>query len=140
MKLIITIIPKNDCDTVSLALTERKFRVTQIASTGGFLRKGNATLLQSPVVRNSEAAPSHDKAPDISIRSSKLDVSDQSIEGAALNIVQAPDYIIRENLFRCPISSYMVPFHTYYPVRDALGQIYLMKVHDNRDSTVLSHV
>ena len=45
MKLIITIIPDNDCDNVSLALTERKFRVTQIVSTGGFLRKGNATLL-----------------------------------------------------------------------------------------------
>ncbi|MBQ4514674.1 MAG: cyclic-di-AMP receptor [Anaerolineaceae bacterium] len=45
MKLIITIIPGNDCDSVSLALTEQKFRVTQIASTGGFLRKGNATLL-----------------------------------------------------------------------------------------------
>ena len=45
MKLIITIIPDSDCDSVSLALTERKFRVTQIASTGGFLRKGNATLL-----------------------------------------------------------------------------------------------
>lgn len=45
MKLIITIIPGNVCDSVSLALTERKFRVTQIASTGGFLRKGNATLL-----------------------------------------------------------------------------------------------
>jgi uncharacterized protein YaaQ len=28
-----------------MALTERKFRVTKIASSGGFLRKGNATLL-----------------------------------------------------------------------------------------------
>ncbi len=45
MKLIITIIPDSDRDSVSLALTEQKFRVTQIASTGGFLRKGNATLL-----------------------------------------------------------------------------------------------
>ena len=45
MKLIITIIPDNNCDNVSLALTERKFRVTQIASTGGFLRRGNSTLL-----------------------------------------------------------------------------------------------
>lgn len=45
MKLIITIIPDTECDTVSLALTDKKFRVTQIASTGGFLRKGNATLL-----------------------------------------------------------------------------------------------
>ena len=45
MKLIITIIPGNECDNISMALTERKFRVTKIASTGGFLRKGNATLL-----------------------------------------------------------------------------------------------
>ena len=45
MKLIISIIPGNIRDNVSLALTEKKFRVTQIASTGGFLRKGNATLL-----------------------------------------------------------------------------------------------
>ena len=45
MKLIITIIPGNACDSVSSALTEKKFRVTQIASSGGFLRKGNATLL-----------------------------------------------------------------------------------------------
>ena len=45
MKLIITIIPDNECDNISMALTERKFRVTKIASSGGFLRKGNATLL-----------------------------------------------------------------------------------------------
>ncbi len=45
MKLIITIIPDSNRDSVSLALTERKFRVTQIASSGGFLRRGNSTLL-----------------------------------------------------------------------------------------------
>ena len=45
MKLIITIIPGNECDNISVARTEKKFRVTKIASTGGFLRKGNATLL-----------------------------------------------------------------------------------------------
>ncbi len=45
MKLIITIIPDSVTDSVSLALTSQKFRVTQIASTGGFLRKGNSTLL-----------------------------------------------------------------------------------------------
>ena len=45
MKLIITIIPGSNCDNVSMALTDRNFRVTKIASSGGFLRKGNATLL-----------------------------------------------------------------------------------------------
>ncbi len=45
MKLIITIFPDSFTDAVSVALTTNKFRVTQIASTGGFLRKGHATLL-----------------------------------------------------------------------------------------------
>lgn len=45
MKLIITIIPDTNTDKVSLALTSQKFRVTQVASTGGFLRRGNSTLL-----------------------------------------------------------------------------------------------
>ena len=45
MKLIITIFPDSFTDAVSVALTSNKFRVTQIASTGGFLRKGHATLL-----------------------------------------------------------------------------------------------
>lgn len=45
MKLIITITPGQVSEDVRLALTEQKFRVTQIASTGGFLRKGNSTML-----------------------------------------------------------------------------------------------
>jgi uncharacterized protein YaaQ len=45
MKLIIAIVPDNESDTVSHALTSASYRVTQVASTGGFLRRGNATLL-----------------------------------------------------------------------------------------------
>ncbi len=45
MKLIIAIIKDEDNDSVSSALTEEKFRVTFIASTGGFLRSGRSTLL-----------------------------------------------------------------------------------------------
>ena len=45
MKLIITITPGQVSEDIRLALTEQKFRVTQIASTGGFLRKGNSTML-----------------------------------------------------------------------------------------------
>ncbi len=45
MKLIIAIIPGKDSEEISLSLTEKRYRVTQIASTGGFLRKGNSTLL-----------------------------------------------------------------------------------------------
>jgi uncharacterized protein YaaQ len=45
MKLIIAILPDTDSDTVSRALTSASFRVTYIASTGGFLRRGHSTLL-----------------------------------------------------------------------------------------------
>ena len=45
MKLMIAIIRDPDCDAVIQALTGDNFRVTRIASTGGFLRRGTATLL-----------------------------------------------------------------------------------------------
>ncbi len=45
MKLIVAIIKDRDALNVSDALVEREFRVTRIASTGGFLRHGNVTLL-----------------------------------------------------------------------------------------------
>ena len=45
MKLIIAIIQDQDTDPVSRALTSMNFRVTLIASTGGFLRRGSSTLL-----------------------------------------------------------------------------------------------
>jgi uncharacterized protein YaaQ len=45
MRLIIAIIKDEDTDKVSKALTEKEFRVTFIASTGGFLRSGRSTLL-----------------------------------------------------------------------------------------------
>ncbi len=45
MKLIIAILHDQDQDGVSHALTSKNFRVTAIASTGGFLRKGQTTML-----------------------------------------------------------------------------------------------
>jgi uncharacterized protein YaaQ len=45
MKLIIVIIKDNDADTLTQALTAGSFRVTRVASTGGFLRSGVVTML-----------------------------------------------------------------------------------------------
>lgn len=45
MKLIIAIVHQTDGEVILQALTEAGFRVTRIASSGGFLRRGNATLL-----------------------------------------------------------------------------------------------
>lgn len=45
MKMIIVIVKDADADPVTQALTTSEFRVTRIASTGGFLRSGVVTLL-----------------------------------------------------------------------------------------------
>jgi uncharacterized protein YaaQ len=44
MKLIVAIVRDSDSDTVVAGLVERHYRVTRIASSGGFLRRGNTTL------------------------------------------------------------------------------------------------
>ena len=45
MKMMIVIVKDHDADGVTQKLTAENFRVTRIASTGGFLRSGVATLL-----------------------------------------------------------------------------------------------
>jgi uncharacterized protein YaaQ len=45
MKLMIVIVHDTDSDAVLQALLGKGFRVTRVASTGGFLRRGNVTLL-----------------------------------------------------------------------------------------------
>jgi uncharacterized protein YaaQ len=45
MKLIITILHDSLNEPVTQALIQADFRVTRIASTGGFLRQGSSTLM-----------------------------------------------------------------------------------------------
>jgi len=45
MKLIIVILRDEDSEPVSQALISEGYRVTRIASTGGFLRRGSTTLM-----------------------------------------------------------------------------------------------
>lgn len=45
MKMIIVIVKDSDAEQVTQSLTTNNFRVTRIASTGGFLRSGVVTLL-----------------------------------------------------------------------------------------------
>lgn len=44
-KLIIAVIQNESADGVVDALLEAEFRATRLASTGGFLRRGNTTLM-----------------------------------------------------------------------------------------------
>ena len=45
MKMIMAIVRDSDIDKILKALLEKDFRVTRIASSGGFFRRGNATLM-----------------------------------------------------------------------------------------------
>jgi len=45
MKMIIAIIGDHDNEEVSQGLIQAGFRVTRIASTGAFLRRGSSTLM-----------------------------------------------------------------------------------------------
>jgi uncharacterized protein YaaQ len=45
MKLIILILDEREAEAVSTALGEEGYDVTHVASTGGFMRRGNCTFL-----------------------------------------------------------------------------------------------
>ncbi len=45
MKLVIAVVQDLDADDVVSVLTQAGYRVTRIATTGGFFRQGNTTLL-----------------------------------------------------------------------------------------------
>lgn len=44
MKLVIVVLNNNDADEVIKELISEDYRVTRVASTGGFLRRGNTTI------------------------------------------------------------------------------------------------
>ena len=45
MKLMFVVVRDSDADAVVQSLVENHYRVTRVASTGGFLRHGNVTLM-----------------------------------------------------------------------------------------------
>jgi len=45
MKMVILIVQNQDADEITQALTSEKYRITRVASTGGFLRSGVVTFL-----------------------------------------------------------------------------------------------
>jgi uncharacterized protein YaaQ len=56
MKMIILILKDSDSDNIIQALTSAQYRVTRVASTGGFLRSGVATLLLGVLDERLESA------------------------------------------------------------------------------------
>lgn len=55
MKLVISVVQDQDADRSIAALNDAGYRVTRVASTGGFFREGNTTLLSGVQDANVEA-------------------------------------------------------------------------------------
>lgn len=85
MKLIIAIIQNTDSDAVSQALVEGKFRITRIASTGGFFRRGSTTFV-------------------IGVRDERLDLAIEEIRNSLSPQVDANQK--RATLFVIPVESF----------------------------------
>lgn len=45
MKLVVSIVQDTDAENLLEKLAERGFRATKFATTGGFLRRGNSTII-----------------------------------------------------------------------------------------------
>ncbi len=85
MKLIITIINDHDNEQVSQALISGGFRVTRIASTGGFFRKGSSTLM---IGVNDERV---DEAIEV-IRGNTIPVNDPMLKRATIFVINVENF------------------------------------------------
>ena len=85
MKLIITILRDSDNEPVSHALVSTGFRVTRIASTGGFLHRGSSTLMIG--VEDEKV----DEAIQI-IRESVAPAQDSTLKRATLFVLNVDDF------------------------------------------------
>ena len=85
MKLMAIIIQDKDSDKVMEALVGMGFSVTRMASTGGFLRKGNVTLLIGLEAGQVETV--------ISILRNRCTVSEPNRYAATIFVLDMPDYL-----------------------------------------------
>lgn len=85
MKMIFAIIRDHDNDAVSNALIKAGFRVTRIASSGGFLRRGSSTLMIGV------ADEKVDEAIEI-MRSNTTVVDDPSVKRATLFVLDVKKF------------------------------------------------
>lgn len=84
MKMIVAILKDDDIEAVVQALTTENFRVTRVASTGGFFRKGSTTLL-------------------IGVEDGQVDVAIQVIRDKT---VPAPEGEKRATIFVVPVNRF----------------------------------
>jgi uncharacterized protein YaaQ len=61
-RMVLAVLSNDDANTVQAALVADEFRVTRINTTGGFLRRGNVTLLVGVAEREVDAVIDHIRA------------------------------------------------------------------------------
>lgn len=92
MKLIIAIIQDDLISKVSKVLMDNKIRTTKLASTGGFLKAGNTTLVIG--VENDEIEKVVSLIEGISsIKNVNKDKDEVNVRGANLFVIDVDQYI-----------------------------------------------
>ena len=86
MKLFIAIVKDTDNDKVSHALTSADFRVTTVASTGGFLRRGQTTMLIGVKDERVEEALNI-------LRSNVTRSTEPNVKSATIFVIKVDDFI-----------------------------------------------
>jgi len=85
MKLMTIIIQDKDSDRVLEALVGMGFTITRLASTGGFLRKGNVTLLLGLESNQVETV--------ISILKNRCTAHEPNRNAATIFVLDMPEYM-----------------------------------------------
>lgn len=97
MKLIFAIVSKNDTNNVVQALVKEKYYVTRLATTGGFLKQGNTTLLMGVEDEQVEDVLNILK----NNTKERKEVSDASFEGASqIKVGGATVFVIKTERFK----------------------------------------
>jgi len=105
MKLVLAIVQEKDAGRLIDALTETEVQATMLASTGGFLREGNATILTG--------------------------VEDHQVEGVLVVIKRICQ---RREQLMTPIPPVVEPVDSYvtYPVKVEVGGAIIFVLHVDR--------
>ncbi|QRN83313.1 cyclic-di-AMP receptor [Chloroflexota bacterium] len=85
MKLMTIIIQDKDSDRVLEALVGMDFSVTRLTSTGGFLRKGNVTLLLGLEAKQVDLV--------IDIVKNRCTVHKPNLHAATIFVLDMPEYM-----------------------------------------------
>ena len=93
MKLVIAIVQDNDARDLIDAITNEGYRVTKLATTGGFLKSGNTTLMIGVVEKNVDQVLEVIDYICESKEQSEMEPSTVKVGGATVFVVEVEKFV-----------------------------------------------